>query len=379
MSSSKINLYIFSAVPTPHNNYLFKAVIDSNSFNVKLYYAYKNVGYYNGEENSFSELSKYSSVLGKHKINLSLIIKILFDKNGYPFFIHWPSNTSRILIIILSIFRKKFCFWTDLFEEKDDYSLIIKSLRYLLYELVKKNANPIFLVGNHAIEFYKKKDFPPNRLVNLPIFLELPTIEQINAPKQKAVLQNKLKLPSNSVIFSAGSRLVKSKGYDLLIEAVSVFKEKVKNANFSLIIVGKGEEESNLKILVNKYNLNKEIRFLNWLPINEFNEIIINSRAFIHPARFDAFGGGTLLAMSYGIPVIGSTGAGAVIERVINSKNGYIYKADDIEGLASLIEKAYSNQLLMKELGCEARKTAERWTADVGVNILKTELKLRGK
>jgi glycosyltransferase involved in cell wall biosynthesis len=369
MINSKINVYVLSAVPTPHNNCLFKELIKQDKFNIKLYYAKESDNIYNWKINYYNELRKHSSIIGKNRIDFKLILEIIKDKEAYPLFVHWPTNTSRLLIIILSCLRRKFCYWTDL-EEKKSYGLLTYSIRRFLYYLIKRNADPIFLVGKHAIDSYKKEGYPEEKLTNLPIFIDLPTAENITINKDYDFMMQKYGISNGTIVFSSGSRLVKSKGYDLLIEAINVLMENNKELKTKFFIVGKGEEENELKNIVAKYTLDKYICFIQWLEFNEYENLIRISRAFIHPARFDSFGGGTLVAMANGVPVIGSTGAGAVSERVINNYNGFIYKPDDVETLSNYIYKSYYNLDLMKSMGENARKTALEWNVDRGADII---------
>ena len=106
-----------------------------------------------------------------------------------------------------------------------------------------------------------------------------------------------------------------------------------------------------------------------WLEIDDFKALIANSDVFIHPARFDSYGG-TTLGMSLGVPVIGSYGAGAALHRIKQGRNGFLYDAEDIQTLASYITLLYQNPKLKRRMGAVAYQTARQWHPQSGVDII---------
>jgi glycosyltransferase involved in cell wall biosynthesis len=112
------------------------------------------------------------------------------------------------------------------------------------------------------------------------------------------------------------------------------------------------------------------VHLMGWMPGDEFQLAVAAADVFVHPARFDAFGGGTLFAMAAGTPLIGSLGAGAVVERVRNGHNGLTYDAEDIGALAGHLAALAEDESLRKRIGPEGRSTAEMWPPEKGVEIL---------
>jgi glycosyltransferase involved in cell wall biosynthesis len=74
--------------------------------------------------------------------------------------------------------------------------------------------------------------------------------------------------------------------------------------------------------------------------------------------------------MALGVPVIGSYGAGAAIDRIQQGRNGFLYDAEDIQSLANFITLLYQNPDLRRRMGSEALKTAQEWPPSRGVQIL---------
>lgn len=124
-----------------------------------------------------------------------------------------------------------------------------------------------------------------------------------------------------------------------------------------------------LKRLATELNLVEQIVMEKWLAIDDFKALIANSDVFIHPARFDSYGG-TTLGMALGVPVIGSTGAGAAVDRIEHGVNGFLYEATDTQALARIIRQLLTDPELRRRLGEAGRETALRWHPIRGVDIL---------
>ena len=108
----------------------------------------------------------------------------------------------------------------------------------------------------------------------------------------------------------------------------------------------------------------------------EYKKIIYCGDFYIHPAIFDAYGGGTMYAMSMSIPVIGSNGAGVVQERLVDGINGLCYDFKDVEGLSIHIKKLILDSNMRHRLAKNCRNTALKWTPEKGSKILLKELNL---
>ena len=103
------------------------------------------------------------------------------------------------------------------------------------------------------------------------------------------------------LLYVAGSRLIYEKGYDLLIEAMAR-GETATRERICLILVGTGNQEAGLRRLVGEKGLTEMVSFLGWMTGDEFQVAVAAADVFIHPARLDAFGGGTLFAIKPLLP-----------------------------------------------------------------------------
>ncbi len=202
--------------------------------------------------------------------------------------------------------------------------------------------------------------------MNLPIFVETNILPQ-SFHSQRNTIFSKYGINENSFVLSSGSRIVYEKGYDLLLRGLSSLSFRIRK-NIKLFIVGCGEQLSSIMKLVSELMLNEQVIFVKWLEIEDFMSLIANSDVFIHPARVDAYGG-TILGMALGVPVIGSTGTGAAVDRIDHGLNGFLYEVEDTLALANYIEQLYRNPRLRSDMAIQTRKTALSWPPS-GVEII---------
>lgn len=134
-------------------------------------------------------------------------------------------------------------------------------------------------------------------------------------------------------------RLTYQKGFDLLIEAwASVCK---KNDDWTLRIVGSGEDEILLKEQASRLNINNRIDFV---PATKDVEKYYKSSSFYClSSRFEGLPMVLLEAQAYGLPIISldcDTGPSEVIK---DSENGFLCKANDVKELGHILSKCVNH------------------------------------
>src|SRR5699024_1692708 len=116
---------------------------------------------------------------------------------------------------------------------------------------------------------------------------------------EKIEMKNELFSEKDFLIMNMG-RLVEEKGQWHLIRAMKYVTQEIKNAK--LIIMGVGELESYLKVLVEQLNLVNNVKFLGFKR-NPF-KYIKNSDLFVMSSISEGFGNVLIEAMACNVPVI---------------------------------------------------------------------------
>jgi glycosyltransferase involved in cell wall biosynthesis len=121
-------------------------------------------------------------------------------------------------------------------------------------------------------------------------------ISDINPP-----VKNKNLADQKIITIGIIGRLVKAKGFDIVIKSLSKINSS-SNIKFILKIAGDGEEKNNLKNLVKSLNLAESVEFLGWVENQQ--DFFSNIDIFILPSLAETFGLVLLEAMKYGVPII---------------------------------------------------------------------------
>jgi len=143
-------------------------------------------------------------------------------------------------------------------------------------------------------------------------------------------------------VFTIGyvGRIVKNKGLDLLLKAVSKL-----NFDYQLIIIGRTSHEpeyfNNLELLVRKLKINNKVKFMGFIRPKLLIEYYSKMNLFVFPTQFkESFGNVAIEAMACGVPVVGSK-IGALEEYIFHEYNGYLFEPNNIKQLQKFITKYY--------------------------------------
>lgn len=133
------------------------------------------------------------------------------------------------------------------------------------------------------------------------------------------------------VVLAVG-RLIWDKGFDVLIQAVAKVRQ-VRNAN--LVILGEGEERSDLESRVYQLGLTNSV----WMPGFEQNpyKYMRRSDVFVLSSRREGLPNALIQAVACGCPVV-STACPSGPDEILNGgKFGELVPVDDVEAMAGAI------------------------------------------
>jgi len=363
--SKTINL--IQDLATPHNNVLISHFLNQPDVILNLWYALdQDHARYQWTTNITHEHFK-AEIYGV-QLNWRFIKYCLTHPYERFVITGWMNTNTKLLHLLFFLLRRPYNHWTDLPDTATRAIGIRRKItRWLAYKILKHSNCKVFGVGLITLNYLKSIGFSESKLLNLPIFVvSNENIAAYHAHRVK--IFNKYNIQADDFLLSGGSRIIHEKGYDLLIKAIALLTDDVR-PHIKVIIVGTGDNVPVLEQLIKEFSLAKQVTLEKWLPIEDFKGIISNSDVFIHPARFDSYGG-TTLGMALGVPVIGSYGAGAAVDRIQQGHNGFLYEAEDIQSLANFITLLYQNPDLRRRMGSEALKTAQSWPPSRGVQML---------
>lgn len=137
--------------------------------------------------------------------------------------------------------------------------------------------------------------------------------------------------------FLVASHLRESKGIQDLIEAVSILPESMKT-DLNIDVYGDGPYKEKLKEKVKKNNLEQVFQFKG--SVSNLNEVYCKYDYMLLPSHMECFSLAILESLAANVPVIASN-VGGNEEAITHGKNGYIFKAQNIDELSRLIEEVH--------------------------------------
>ncbi len=263
------------------------------------------------------------------KIIFKFLFKSYIKKYGNPDLVHlhrfvygdlaiWIKEKYKIDYVVT---EHSSGFERDLYNEKE----------LAFAKKVFKNSKSNICVSNELKKllekkFYLKFKYIPNS-IDTEYFL----------PKST----QKIKFDFMNIAF-----LNKNKNQYMLIEAFTkIFYD---NKDVQLTIVGSGSEYDNLNSLIQKLNMQQQIKLYGAANRKEVLELLQNSDAFVLSSHYETFGVVIIEAMSCGLPVV-ATKCGGPESIVVNDKLGKLVDID-IEnlskGMLELYHKKYDSKYI---------------------------------
>jgi len=194
------------------------------------------------------------------------------------------------------------------------------------------------------------------------INLEYYNSKNISEIKKKEIKLNLKIIDENQVILLPG-RLTSWKGQEYFIEALNILVQDYNHLNFQAIILGSDQGRNvyskKLQNLVERYNLNKKVQFVEHckdMPLAYSISNIVTSSS-IEP---EAFGRVAVEAQAMKKPIIASDIGGSK-ETILNGKSGFLYKYNDPRDLAKILNSVMEldNEALYS-IGNEGRKNVSK-------------------
>lgn len=159
----------------------------------------------------------------------------------------------------------------------------------------------------------------------------------------KSIAKEQIK---DQYIFSL-RRLDPSKGVNLLIEAFSLIKDKF--PKLYLIIAGEGEEEQNLRQLVEDRQVSDRTLFIGTVALERGMALLKGADVTVVPSISEGGGLINIEAQAAGCPVIASR-VGGIPEYVKENKSGFLFESGNFTELAEKISDVLSNKSLRAKI-----------------------------
>jgi glycosyltransferase involved in cell wall biosynthesis len=152
-------------------------------------------------------------------------------------------------------------------------------------------------------------------------------------------------------------RVVKQKGFDILIDAYSKIAKEISDLP-DLIIAGDGSERESLQQQIESINLANQIHLIGRADRQLAVKLFKGCECFVLPSRHEPQGIVSLEAMACSKPVIAAR-VGGVPEIVLENEIGLLFNGSDSDSLAEALKSLLSDPKKAQELGQAGRKRVE--------------------
>ena len=145
---------------------------------------------------------------------------------------------------------------------------------------------------------------------------------------------------NNKIIVSVG-RLEEQKGFDILIKAFAVVKQK--NPAARLMVIGEGDKRTELENLVYSLGLSNTVSLPGFV-VNPYS-FMNHAAMFVLSSRWEGLPNALLEALALGVPVVATDCPSGPAEILENGQYGKLVPVDDYKILAKAILETLDNPI----------------------------------
>jgi len=290
-----------------------------------------------------------------HASNLELItytFKAFFKarkmqkSENYDFSFSWSSVPAGFISLVLYyIFKLPYIVrigGSDIPGSEKRYTYIYKLISPIIKTIWKK-SNLLII----KCEMEKEKVFAINSKLKLKIISN-----GVDTQKYKPVDRSE----NEQIQLICVARLIKLKGQDLLIKAISQLKNE--GIIFQVVLVGDGDETANYKSMAKELHVSHLVDFKGYIERERIEKFYQKADIFVLPSCSEGMSNALLEAMACGLPVI-VTNVGGTHELVTEGENGFIFQVGDKDQLSNIIKNIAKEPHILKEMGIKSRVRAE--------------------
>lgn len=183
----------------------------------------------------------------------------------------------------------------------------------------------ILAIGHLGVKWFRKCGYPEEKIFPYGYFVEKPGDSKQSNKNDENLCQTKVRL-----MFIG--QCIKRKGLDILLQALAGLKE----LEWSLDIIGDGNDAHSYRVLCQKLQLTEQVRFHGFLPNDSAMELLKSADLFILPSRWDGWGAVVNEALMRGVPVICSDMCGAA-DLIGSKERGDIFPGESVAALRKIL------------------------------------------
>jgi glycosyltransferase involved in cell wall biosynthesis len=286
---------------------------------------------------------------------IRLVIFLVFHIRQFDI-IHIQRADAEVIVgaVVAKLFGKKTLCKIACSGEGGEIAALRQRRVKKLYLFALRHLDRVVAVSRDVRVELEEFGLQPNSIDDIPNGVDITRFKPL--PVQMRVqVRTSLGWANDRVIVSMG-RLAPQKGFDVLISAIRLIKDRHKDRDLKLVIVGEGPLLGQLRGQVESLGMLDSVIFTG--QVNEVVTYLQAADIFVLPSRFEGLSNALLEAMACGLPVIASRVSGNV-DVIQANFNGLLVEPDSVDELATVIGRLVRDRALSVRLGTEARRTIQ--------------------
>jgi glycosyltransferase involved in cell wall biosynthesis len=151
------------------------------------------------------------------------------------------------------------------------------------------------------------------------------------------VARASLGIAPNRTVFVNHGRIGRFKGWELLIDALDLYRRKDPNA--LLLFVGDGEDGPPLQASIDARNLGSHVKITGFQKPNQVKAYLNAANVAVYGSFVEGWSAAMLEAIACGKPIV-STDVSGVKSMVVEGKNGFVVNTRNPAAFADAMERA---------------------------------------
>lgn len=260
---------------------------------------------------------------------------------------------NNLLVLVYAKLSKTPYIWWGLGTVKSRRSSLFRKILRPIIVYMLRNSAGILAYSTFAKHFYASYGVSKEKIFVMYNSIDTDKVLQDIEKYKPHVTEVKdhLGASGKKIILFVGS-FEKTKRIDVLIEAYNKLKDIYDD--IVLVLVGDGEERDRLEALVERKGIQGVI--FTGEKIEDVSLYFLMADVFVLPGL-----GGLAInqAMAHGLPIVTVPADGTELDMVIEGKNGFIAKGNDVTSLSKAINNMLQREKVTKVMGRESKKLVE--------------------
>ena len=241
-------------------------------------------------------------------------------------------------------------------------STLKRGLRRPLMNSLYRCLDGVLAIGSANAMFYRAMGVPEDRIFLMPYAVDnarFAAASQLTQDARHRLRANFGVSDERPIVLFAAKFQARKRPDDLLRAAAILARDGIP---FHLVVIGSGEMEAQLRALAAAQLGSGRVHFAGFINQSAMPQAYAACDVFVLPSEEEPWGLAVNEAMCTGLPVVASAGIGCVADLVHEGRNGRIFAAADIRGLAEALRPLLIDPGLRQRMGAASRDIIARWS-----------------